>query len=72
LELLNLGKLAALSHPRNKLRCAPIAQSYKHLADKAFDFWLKRGAVLVIVILQVVIKVRNSPTFLRRLRPSTN
>src|SRR5262249_16598499 len=32
-----------------------MAQSYKHLADKAFDFWLARGAVLVIVILQVVI-----------------
>lgn len=32
-----------------------MAQSYKHLADKAFDFWLARGAVLVIVMLQVVI-----------------
>src|SRR5262245_32370533 len=32
-----------------------MAPSYKLLADKAFDFWLARGAVLVIVILQVVI-----------------
>ena len=32
-----------------------MAQPYKYLADKSFDFWLARGAVLVIVMLQVVI-----------------
>jgi hypothetical protein len=32
-----------------------MAQSYKQLADQALDFWLARGAVLVIVILQIAI-----------------
>ena len=32
-----------------------MPQSYKHLADHALDFWLARGAVLVIVILQIAI-----------------
>jgi hypothetical protein len=32
-----------------------MAPSHKYLADKALDFWLARGAVLTIVILQIVI-----------------
>jgi hypothetical protein len=32
-----------------------MQQSYKHIADQALDFWLARGAVLVIVILQIAI-----------------
>jgi hypothetical protein len=32
-----------------------MAQSYKQLADQALDFWLARGAVLVIVVLQIAI-----------------
>jgi len=32
-----------------------MSQSYKHLTDQALDFWLARGAVLVIVILQIAI-----------------
>jgi hypothetical protein len=32
-----------------------MTQSYKQIADQALDFWLARGAVLVIVILQIVI-----------------
>ena len=32
-----------------------MSQSYKQLADQALDFWLARGAVLVIVILQIAI-----------------
>jgi hypothetical protein len=27
----------------------PMAQSYKQFVDQALDFWLARGAVLVIV-----------------------
>jgi hypothetical protein len=32
-----------------------MAQSYKQFVDQALDFWLARGAVLVIVILQIAI-----------------
>ena len=32
-----------------------MVQSYKQLADQALDFWLARGAVLVIVVLQIAI-----------------
>jgi len=32
-----------------------MAPSHKYLADKALDFWLARGAVVTIVILQIVI-----------------
>jgi len=32
-----------------------MAPSHKYLAHKALDFWLARGAVLTIVILQIVI-----------------
>ena len=32
-----------------------MAQFYKQLADRALDFWLARGAVLVIVVLQIAI-----------------
>ena len=32
-----------------------MAQSYKHLSDRAVDFWLARGAVLIIVGLQIAI-----------------
>src|SRR5437870_3745560 len=39
----------------DKLPCPPMSQSYKQLADQALDFWLARGAVLVIVILQIAI-----------------
>src|SRR4029079_19046021 len=37
-----------------RTRCAPMAHSHKHLTDKALDFWLARGAILTIVILQIV------------------
>jgi len=32
-----------------------MSQSHRHLADRAIDFWLARGAVLVIVGLQIAI-----------------
>ena len=32
-----------------------MAQTHKQLADRALDFWLARGAVLVIVALQIAI-----------------
>ena len=32
-----------------------MAQSYKQLADQALDFWLARGAVLIIFIVQIAI-----------------
>jgi hypothetical protein len=32
-----------------------MAPSHKYLTDKALDFWLARGAILTIVILQIVI-----------------
>jgi len=32
-----------------------MAQSHKHLADRILDFWLARGAVLIIVALQIAI-----------------
>jgi len=32
-----------------------MSQSHKHLADRAIDFWLARGAVLVIVGIQIAI-----------------
>src|SRR6516165_7810571 len=32
-----------------------MAPSHRYLTDKALDFWLARGAVLTIVILQIVI-----------------
>jgi hypothetical protein len=32
-----------------------MVHSYKQLADQALDFWLARGAVLVIVVLQIAI-----------------
>ena len=32
-----------------------MAHSYKYLTEKALDFWLARGAILAIVILQIII-----------------
>ena len=32
-----------------------MAQTYKHFVEQALDFWLARGAVLVIVVLQIAI-----------------
>ena len=32
-----------------------MAPSHKYLTDKALDFWLARGAILTIVILQIII-----------------
>jgi len=31
-----------------------MAHSYKYLTEKALDFWLARGAILAIVILQII------------------
>ena len=32
-----------------------MAHPYKFLTEKALDFWLARGAILTIVILQIII-----------------
>jgi hypothetical protein len=45
----------SLSRRQEKLTCSPMVHSYKQLADQALDFWLARGAVLVIVVLQIAI-----------------